>query len=342
MTMVKRIFSVMLAMMLLLGCAVAEEEALGNFPSRGMILSLTQADVDMGLEVAPYVDMITMDGEDIKIPMFIFQYVPEDAVVELDTQLDAMYTSGNFDDYLTVLMEYYSRCYTYARIFLLTDEKMIPAVVEYSGEVTLLGENDGYTYMLATYDVTVGEKDDPAVLEALQARVVEMLNTIQYQPVVIPEGELDDDPETVIPNAFPAFTTQDLNGNTVDNSLFANADLTVLNIWSTTCMPCISEMPELQAWSEEMPENVQMVGLVLDVGVGDAAALEEAQMICELTGVTYANLMRCEDLYEFAQGIIFTPTTIFVDRNGAVVGEPITGARVDDYKAFVKEYTSAQ
>ena len=65
-------------------------------------------------------------------------------------------------------------------------------------------------------------------------------------------------------------------------------------------------------------------------------------MICEATGVTYTNLLRSEDLYEFATGIIFTPTTIFVDGNGSIVGEPVIGADVEGYKAFVEEYINAQ
>jgi thiol-disulfide isomerase/thioredoxin len=159
--------------------------------------------------------------------------------------------------------------------------------------------------------------------------------------VDIPEEELTV-AQSVVPNAFPNFTTQDLNGNTVDNSLFAKADLTVLNIWGTTCYPCINEMPELQAWSNEMPENVQMVGMLLDVNIGNADGIEEAQMLCDATGVTYTNLILSEDLHEFAAGIIFTPTTIFVDGNGSAVGEPVIGADVAGYKTFVEEYINAQ
>jgi thiol-disulfide isomerase/thioredoxin len=253
-----------------------------------------------------------------------------------------MYETGNFDAYEAVVMEYFDRCYTYARIFLAADEKIASAAGEWFGELTTIGENDGYTYMLAAYDVTVNEKDDPAIVEAAGVRVDEMLKTIQYQPVVIPEEEWADEPETVVPNAFPAFNTQDLSGNTVENSIFANADLTVLNIWSTTCFPCVSEMPELQKWSETMPENVQLIGLVLDVYSGNGEAIEMARMICEATGVNFPNLILSEEMIEFANGIIFTPTTIFVDGNGAIVGEPITGAMVDAYKAFVEEYSNAQ
>jgi thiol-disulfide isomerase/thioredoxin len=186
-----------------------------------------------------------------------------------------------------VVYEYnMERVYRLAIIYLLPDAELLAAVSEGAKEATVLGENDGYTYVLTTYDYTVSVKDDPAIVEAARVRVNEMIASMQYQPVVISEEELAGGPETVLPNAFPSFTTQDLSGNTVDNSIFAKADLTVLNLWGTTCAPCITEMPELQEWNENMPENVQLVGLVLDAAVGDADALETAQMICEATGFT--------------------------------------------------------
>ena len=87
-----------------------------------------------------------------------------------------------------------------------------------------------------------------------------------------------------------------------------------------------------------MPENVQIIGLVGDVNTGNASSIEMAQMICEATGVTFTNLTISEDLKEFMQGILFTPTTIFVDRNGSIVGDTITGAMVNAYKEFVATY----
>ena len=66
-------------------------------------------------------------------------------------------------------------------------------------------------------------------------------------------------------SAFPAFTATDLDGNTATESIFTEKDLTVLNIWGTFCGPCIGEMPELGEWAKEMPDNVQIVGLIIDI-----------------------------------------------------------------------------
>ena len=338
MKMVKRILAAVLAMLMLLGCAAAEESVLGNFPSRGVILALTQEDIDLGLSVAPNMQAAALDdGSVFYIPLVTFSYVDSAFQEEAIAKLNEMYTTGNFAGQEELLQEYRERNYIFGNIILIADENADAIVKEAAGELPVLCENDGYTFLMQIKDVTINEKDDAAIIETCIARTKEILSSIQYQPVVIPEEELVQ-PETVVPNAFPTFTTQDLNGNTVDNSLFAKAELTVLNIWGTTCYPCISEMPELQEWSEELPENVQLVGLLLDVNTGNADGIEEAQMLCEATGVTYTNLILSEELHEFAAGIIFTPTTIFVDGNGSIVGEPVTGAYVDMYKAFVEEY----
>lgn len=64
------------------------------------------------------------------------------------------------------------------------------------------------------------------------------------------------------PSAVNVFSTTDLEGNTVTNDIFSQADLTVVNFWGTFCNPCINEMPELAKWNEEMPDNVQMLSLI--------------------------------------------------------------------------------
>ena len=248
--MMKRVFSLVLALMLLLGCAAAEE-VLGNFPNRGLILDLTQADVDMGLEVTTYM----ISDNDPPIPVLLLEYIDPQATADAYAKLDEMYATGNFAEMDAVVYEYnMERVYQLAILYLLPDAELLSRIGEGAKEVTVLGENDGYTYVLTTYDYTVSEKDDPAIVEAANVRVNEMIASLQYQPVVISEEELAGEAETVLPNAFPTFTTQDLSGNTVDNSIFAQKELTVLNIWGTTCAPCITEMPELQEWSEEMPE----------------------------------------------------------------------------------------
>ncbi len=143
--------------------------------------------------------------------------------------------------------------------------------------------------------------------------------------------------------AFPSFTATDLDGNTVTESIFAEKDLTVLNIWGTFCGPCIGEMPDLGAWAKEMPDNVQIVGLIIDInGEEDTEHRDLAVDITQQAGVGFTNLIANADFAPILKDVIGVPTTLFIDGDGNIVGDPIVGADVNGYKTFVEDYLSGQ
>lgn len=138
---------------------------------------------------------------------------------------------------------------------------------------------------------------------------------------------------------LPEFETVDLEGNTVTADLFGQKDLTVLNIWATFCGPCIREMPELAAWSEEMPENVQIIGLISDVrDAGNTDKVDYAREIVSVTGVEYTNLIANEDFDEIIKLAFSVPTTLFINKDGELVENIIMGAYVDRYKENADHY----
>lgn len=142
---------------------------------------------------------------------------------------------------------------------------------------------------------------------------------------------------------FPSFTATDLDGNTVTESIFKDKDLTVLNIWGTFCGPCIREMPELGEWAKEMPDNVQILGLIIDIdGEDDTEHHDLAVDITRKAGVDYTNLVANADFTTILEDVYGVPTTLFIDGEGNIVGEPIIGADVDGYKKFVEEYLNEQ
>lgn len=143
--------------------------------------------------------------------------------------------------------------------------------------------------------------------------------------------------------AMPAFTAKDLDGNTVTESIFGDKDLTVVNIWGTFCGPCVREMPELGAWAKEMPDNVQIVGLIIDInGDDDTQHRDLAVEITQNAGADFLNIIANADFADVLKGVVGVPTTIFVDKDGNIVGDAIVGADVDGYKAFVEEYLNGQ
>lgn len=125
---------------------------------------------------------------------------------------------------------------------------------------------------------------------------------------------------------FGVFDTQTLEGEAVTEEIFAEADLTMVNIWGTFCGPCIEEMPDLGEISREYKDKgFQIVGMVCDVTEpGDETAL---QIVGE-TKADYTHVVASEDLTMNAlQYVSSVPTTVFLDKEGNVVGEVYSGAR---------------
>lgn len=140
-----------------------------------------------------------------------------------------------------------------------------------------------------------------------------------------------------------SFSTTDLNGNIVTDAVFAEKDLTVVNVWGTFCPPCIGEMPDLGAWARSMPENVQIIGLIIDIaGDNDTEHHDLAVEITEKAEADFVQVIANEDFSELLSGVVGVPTTFFVDKKGCVVGEPIVGANVEGYKKFVEDYLNEQ
>ncbi|MBQ9539416.1 MAG: TlpA family protein disulfide reductase, partial [Treponema sp.] len=146
---------------------------------------------------------------------------------------------------------------------------------------------------------------------------------------------------SALPSSVPAFKSFDVYGNEVTRELFSRADLTVMNVWGTFCGPCISEMPDMEEWNGQLPDGVQIVGLVCDVNsLDDADGLSSAKTILDKAGVSFVNVLASDDLQIFLSSIQFVPTTFLVDRSGSVVSEPIVGASIVKYKKAVNDYLS--
>ena len=346
-----RLLALTAALLLYCFAAVAEEEFVlppeGYVPERGVSLPFTEEDTAAGLSTSYFMGSTEVFSN---LPLLEISYTDLEA---LDALMEK-YSEADLEDdevFYTVLMEAFSHNHTLFDIYLLETVKLNEALAsgatvesllswqEGDGALSVFAENDGYTYILSpTFENFIYE--DKALEErilSMAARAQELLEGAEFMPVVFAEGEV-----TVTPDAFPAFETVDLNGNTVTGDIFSGKDLTVVNIWGTFCNPCIEEMPDLAAWSASMPENMQLIGLVSDLNsADDAETLETAQMICEATGANaYISLIADEDFTDLLDGIVGVPTTLFVDASGALVGEPIVGANVEGCKAAAEALLS--
>lgn len=140
---------------------------------------------------------------------------------------------------------------------------------------------------------------------------------------------------------FGNFETVTLEGETVTQDIFAEADLNMVNIWGTFCGPCIREMPELGELSDEYAdEGVQIIGMLTDVTDPED---ETAHLIVDETGADYTHLVLSQDLVDnYLSQVQAVPTTVFVDGEGNQIGEVYTGARSkEDWSAIVDELLGA-
>ena len=110
-------------------------------------------------------------------------------------------------------------------------------------------------------------------------------------------------------------------------------------------------MPDLAVLSEELPDNAQVIGVVIDTPAadseggaavdlwgGDAENLDLAREICSETGVKYTNILASESVAKAFEGVVAVPTTFILDKSGNLVCKPIVGADVEGYKKAVEDY----
>ena len=148
--------------------------------------------------------------------------------------------------------------------------------------------------------------------------------------------------ENGFPVNMPEFSTTDMDGNKVTNDIFADYDLTVVNFWATYCNPCINELPELAEWKKELPDNVNLIGLLVDVDEKGSDQYKLAEKIIKETGADYQHLIATEEFDDLISDLVGVPTTFFVDSAGKIIGEPFAGADVDAYKQTVEDYLNGK
>lgn len=134
------------------------------------------------------------------------------------------------------------------------------------------------------------------------------------------------------------FKTTTLDGKEIESSILESSKLTMINVWATFCQPCIEEMPDIQSLYEEVSSvGVNIIGVVSDLQDEETKTL--AKKILETKGVKYSNIIPDEIIENnVLQNISALPTTLFVDREGNIIGELVVGSRSkEEYKKEIQE-----
>ena len=81
------------------------------------------------------------------------------------------------------------------------------------------------------------------------------IREIENQIAALPQEDAASQSAAENGSTFPQFEGKDLDGNSVDSSLFANNAFTVVNFWFSGCKPCVDEMDDLDALNQRIKEQ---------------------------------------------------------------------------------------
>lgn len=145
-----------------------------------------------------------------------------------------------------------------------------------------------------------------------------------------------------------SFTTTDVQGNTVTQDIFAEYNLTLVNIFATWCSPCVQEMPELEKLRQEYADRgirLGVIAVVLDAKTAsgiDADTVALANRLRERSGAQFPFLIPDEtDMNGRLTGIQSVPESFFVDSQGNIVSDSYIGARSQaDWAKIVEQELS--
>lgn len=137
---------------------------------------------------------------------------------------------------------------------------------------------------------------------------------------------LDDDGETAATGTVPVLSlTPEADLPSLDEVTFTTFDDEVVklaslrgdpllvNFFASTCVPCITEMPDFERVYQEVKDEVAFLGLAVVDRPGDAQALVER------TGVTYPTAQDPDgSVIAVLEGTVL-PTTVLMDADGTVL-----------------------
>lgn len=134
------------------------------------------------------------------------------------------------------------------------------------------------------------------------------------------------------PATVATFLAYDIEGNLRSFDEFRGKSALILNFWGTWCPPCRREMPDLKRiYSEYKPKGLEIIGLA----VNDTPQRVKAYVA--QFEVDWVMLMASRESLLALQVGSGIPTTIFIDRSGAIRGRYVGMRTYEDFKVEVEK-----
>lgn len=131
-------------------------------------------------------------------------------------------------------------------------------------------------------------------------------------------------------SSLPAASFELLDGGEASLADYRGRPL-VINMWASTCPPCVAEMPALHQVSTEHADHVTFLGLAM---ADDPAA---SRAMVDETGVGYDIGLDRSGAIGTELGTVALPTTFFVDADGTVVERKTGAMSIDEIRRRVEE-----
>ncbi len=130
-----------------------------------------------------------------------------------------------------------------------------------------------------------------------------------------------------------SFTLTTLTGDTVDQTVFTDHKLIMVNYWATWCGPCVGEIPDLQKLSEDYADKgFALVGVL----TGGRRHLRRAAVHLR-RGADLSDRLSRKLLSRAWKRYLRHSTTMFFDSEGKQVGQTIVGAKsYDDWAGLIE------
>ncbi|MCF0258697.1 MAG: TlpA family protein disulfide reductase [Erysipelotrichaceae bacterium] len=127
--------------------------------------------------------------------------------------------------------------------------------------------------------------------------------------------------------SFPKFQGTDFEGNQVDETMFSQNKVTLLNVWFNECSGCVDEIPALEEFNKELKaKGAEIVGLNLNASdSSNGGALTDAKEILKKQGASFRNIYFTsgDEALNWLNSIISFPSNVLIDQNGNMIGEPM-------------------
>lgn len=168
---------------------------------------------------------------------------------------------------------------------------------------------------VAVVALTRGDADDGTV------SVEEFLD--QKAPAQSEGAEVGESVPNLDLNMFDGTTTT--LGDLIDRP-------TVINVWASTCAPCLREMPDFEAVHDDLGDRVAMLGI--DSGETKAQGAPFAARV----GVTYPLAEDPDQSHSVALGLVALPMTLFVEADGTVAGQQLGAMDEAELRSNIERY----